>query len=106
MAVDWDRKVLGPNFRVFGEGHVFLPAGGGSFPFTGVFDEQYRAVSPAAGMPVDSAIPVCGIRLMEFQQMPLQDDRLTRNKTGITYVVKDVQPDGHGWALLLLMLAP
>jgi hypothetical protein len=79
-------------------------AGGGPFQIAGVFDEAYREVDPAAGMALTTETPVLGVRLSQFPLPPLQGDALTIVRTGETYLVKEVRPDSHGYAKLLLNL--
>ena len=101
--IDWDAVLLGPVQEVFGELVMYLPAVGSSFPITGVYDDAYRSVD-LSGMGVTSDMPVVGVRLAEFPSLPRQGDQLTVQRTGATFDVKEVQPDGHGWAMLKLNL--
>ena len=105
--VDWDAAVLGPLEAVFGESATYSPAGGGApFPITGVFDREYREIillDPTA--PADSALPVLGVRVNQFATPPAKNDTVFVPSVGLNYVVRDVRPDGHGWAKLMLSLA-
>lgn len=97
---------------VFGEAPAQLPlytrkSGGVPFEIDGVFDDAYHALVLAAdGDPSIATIePVIGVRLAQFgDQPPVQGDRLTIPRVGKAFVVANVQPDGHGWAKLLLNL--
>ena len=102
MAIDWDSAVLAPLEKVFGELVTYLPAIGNSFPVFGVFDEAYREVDLAGGMAVTTEMPILGIRLSLFAIQPKQGDQLTILRTNVTYVVKEVRPDSHGAAKLML----
>lgn len=121
MPVNWDSLVIGPCNGVFGEAVRYSPASGAaSFAISGVFDEAYIEVTPmgagpfqstelsALGAPggITSDAPVLGVQLSQFAVPPIQGDSLTVQSIGQAFVVKEVQPDGHGWALLLLNLAP
>lgn len=100
--MDWDSLVLGPLQSVFGEPVTFLPAFDPPFTVSGIFDEAYREVDLAGGMAVTTEHPVLGIRTSDFPTLPVQGDQLivlSRNKT---YVIREVQIDGHGSAKLLL----
>jgi hypothetical protein len=105
-VIDWDAAVLSPLAEVFGESMLYLPVNGAAFKFTGIFDEAYHEVDLVSGTAVASTRPVCGIRTAEFpggyDPEAAQDDQLLRLKTGVTYVVKSGEPDGHGAAKLLL----
>lgn len=92
---------------------------------TGVFDAAYIEVTPAGAGPFTStdsmefgapggiteARPVLGVQPSAMLTYPIQGDKLTVFMTATgrhskLYVVKEVQEDSHGWALLLLNLAP
>jgi hypothetical protein len=103
MAVDWDQMVLAPNMAVFGECATYSPKGGSPFQVTGIFDEEYHEVGLLEGPAITSAMPVLGIRLAEFPSPPKQGDQLT--VCGKTFAVREVRPDGHGGAKLMLNLA-
>ena len=103
--IDWDKAVLGPVHGVFGEPVIFMPSMGSPFPIDGVFDRAYLSVSPLGdGTMMTAAMPVLGVRLALFPPgaPPIQHDKLQILSTGATYRVKEVQPDGHGEAKLLL----
>jgi hypothetical protein len=100
--IDWDKAVLGPVMAIFGESVMYQPASGASFSITGVFDEAYRGISLAGGTDVPSVMPVLGVRIVEFSAFPKRGDRLTVIRTNETFVLKEVEPDGHGDAKLLL----
>lgn len=90
---------------------------GTPYAVTGVFDEQFIEVTPGGKGPFSStdaldlgapggltdAMPVYGVQLSAMLTEPAQGDALTIGSTA--YVVREVQPDGHGWAKLLLNLA-
>jgi len=117
MAVDWDNLVIGPTIACFGD-PVQYEACGGWFPITGVFDEAYLELTPlgkgedgteafSLGSPgaITTARPVLGVQLSQFVLPPEQNDTLTimgGKFIGGRYVVKEVRPDGHGGAKLLL----
>lgn len=100
--VDWDSLVLGPVQGVFGEPITFLPAIGAPLSTTGIFDEAYREVDLAGGTAVTTEHPVLGIRTSQFPALPLQGDQVIVPSRGKTYVIREVQIDGHGAAKLLL----
>jgi len=100
--VDWDSLVLGPLHSVFGEPVTFLPAVGSPRAVHGIFDEAYREVDLAGGMAVTTEHPVLGIRTSDFPVLPLQGDQVNVPSRGKTYVIREVQIDGHGAAKLLL----
>lgn len=114
MAVDWDTFVIGPTIAAFGE-PVTYSAPAASFAITGVFDEAYLELTPLGrgGLTTESIglgnvgaisaeMPVLGVQLSAFPVgiYPAQGDTLALRDA--VYVVKEVRPDGHGWAKLLL----
>jgi len=109
MAVDWDKAVLGPLEAVFGEvttpdtQPMYYPVSGTAFPVDGIFDGAYRDIrleDPLVG--TTAAQPVFGIRLAAFAIEPDVDDELYLPSQGKRYLVKEVRPDSHGWAKLML----
>lgn len=103
MAIDFDALVLGPCRDTFGEKATYKPATGASFAISGVFDEAYRELTLLdTGDATSSDIPVLGVRLADFPAPPAQNDKLTIVSVNSTFIVKEVRPDGHGWAKLML----
>jgi len=103
VAVNWDAMVLGPLMGVFGEPATYLPAAGGSYLITGVFDEAYRELELIDGASaITTELPVLGVRLAAFPVPPVQNDRVSVASVNTTYVVREVRPDGHGYAKLML----
>jgi hypothetical protein len=100
--IDWDSLVLGPLQGVFGQPVTHLPAVGDPQAGSGIFDEAYREVDLAGGMAVTTESPVLGIRTSEFPVLPKQGDQLIVQSVGKTFVIREVQVDGHGAAKLLL----
>lgn len=104
--IDWDREVIGPVMTEFAEPVIYYPVmlPGSSFQAHGVFDESHRLESGiGGGLDVSTSVPVIGIQDALFQRPPEQGDRLTICRTGVTYEVKDVRPDGHGHSKLMLV---
>lgn len=100
--LDWDALVLGPCLAQFAEAVTYTYANGFPIQIAGVFDEQYTAVDMLDGQGVTSAMPVLGVQLSQFVTPPQQGDALTIVRTSETFLVKEVRPDGHGWAKLML----
>jgi hypothetical protein len=104
-VIDWDQLVVEPAFAVFAEGATYTPAaGGGSFQIDCVFDPPFHEVLLGGDeRPSVTTRPVLGVRLAQFVSPPLQGDQVLIASVNTTFTVKEVQPDGHGWALLVLM---
>lgn len=110
-ALDLDALVLGPCVAAFGEAAqgypvpVYTPAAGAPFALDGVFDRGYREIDQLTGVPISTAMPVLGVRLAQFPAgvTPQPNDHLTIR--GVTYLVREVRPDGHGHARLMLSRA-
>ena len=100
--IDWDNLVLAPLQTVFGEPVTFIPKFGSQYSGSGVFDEAYREVDLAGGVAVTTESPVLGIRMSQMQTVPQQGDQVYVVRLGKTYLVREVQVDGHGSAKLLL----
>lgn len=91
---------------------------GAGYVAVGVFDERFMEVTAEGRGPFSStealdlgapggvtgAMPVLGVQLSAMQSAPAQGDKITIN--GTAYLVREVQPDGHGHAKLLLNLSP
>lgn len=112
MAIDWDAELLAPVMQLFGEGTsadqstlpLYTPRGLSGFRLAdAVFDAQYELVQVATDGSQNTAhMPVLGVRTALFPRDPAQNDQVLIPSTGKTYIVKDVQPDGHGHAKLVL----
>ncbi len=108
--IDWDSIVIGPLTQVFGEPITFSPVvsqpASGTLLINGVFDEAYTELDIAGGTAITTQAPVVGIQVSQFGMLPMQGDLLTINRTGETFIVKEVRIDGHGAGKLLLNFAP
>jgi hypothetical protein len=108
LPLDFDRLLHAPISAIFGEsGHgadlpVYLPQTGPPYPVDGIFDDAYAEPDLVSGLATNTVENVFGARLALFQATPLQGDRITITRLGKTYLVRDVQPDGHGWVQLKL----
>ena len=113
MALDWDALVLAPVMAVFGEGDpanadtlpLYTPRRASAFRLRdAVFDSEYEQVIVNSDESQSTTHrPVLGVRLALFEEPPAQNDTVYIPSTDKTYVVKDVQQDGHGHAKLMLM---
>jgi hypothetical protein len=101
-VIDWDTLVLGPAMAQFGEAVTYAFAGAAPVAISGVYDEQYTAVDVVDGQGVTSSMPVLGVQLSQLPALPQQGDQLTIVRTAQRFSVREVRPDGHGWAKLLL----
>lgn len=111
MPVDFDALVLGPTFDAFAEPVTWIPAAGGVITTwggadnagRGVFDEGATVITAVGGeAPMSLQLPLLGVRLSEFTTRPKQNDRVTVPSAGRTYIVRDIRPDEHGHASVLL----
>jgi hypothetical protein len=102
-----DLTELGPLANAdFGDLTLYAPAIGPPISIPGIFDNAYvELVMSGDAPPATSIYPILGVNLADFPSPPLQGDRLTL-VTGIyagrTFVVREVRPDSHGWAILPL----
>lgn len=117
--IDWQNKVVAPCIAAFGQ-PATLVQGGQSYPLNGVFDEAYAEVDPSSDMPVTTVKPCFGFNVADVNLAGqpvsvLQGARLTIAASAFAgaspavdtaYIVREVRLDGHGWARLMLMLAP
>ena len=110
--MDWDTLVGAPVMSAMGDTVSYRPHGQTvAVDVAGaVFDEAHYTTFDDAGNPSASVVqPVVGVRLALLPAAPVQGDAVyigTANGVLIdrTYAVADVQPDGVGWALLMLNL--
>lgn len=108
MPLSFDDLVLDPCVAAFGEAAqgnpvpTYAPAAGSSFVLDGVFDRGFTEIDQLTGPVVATATPKFGVRLSQFPAgvAPLQGDQVTIR--GQAYLVREVRPDSHGHALLLL----
>jgi hypothetical protein len=103
MPIDWDKEVLAPLQDVFAEPVAYTTAAGAVLlDIQGVFDAAYRNVDLSDPLGTTTIVPVLGVRLALFIAPPGQDDEIQIPSVNTTYVVREVRPDGHGWAKLML----
>ncbi|KWR88771.1 head-tail joining protein [Cupriavidus sp. IDO] len=104
MPISWDKMVLGPLMGVFGEAVTYMPAAGGSYAISGVFDDAYlkEVMFEDASQGVTEVSAVLGVQLSQFTATPVQNDQLSVASVNTTYVVREVRPDSRGGAKLML----
>ncbi len=104
--IDWDRMVNGPVQAQFGELAQFQPVVGAAYGIYGTFHEAYKAVDLVGGTGLTTEMPALGVQLAQFTVSPRQKDRVVITATNLhgggTYVVKEMQANGVGMAILLL----
>lgn len=102
--IDWDKKVLAPLTKVFGEAVTYFPVNGDQTTISGVFDEAYKEIASFDVGMIESntTYPVLGVRSVQFSAPPVKGDQLVIVRLKERYVVRDVRPDGHGHLLLML----
>ncbi len=84
----------------FGIDATYLPKSGGSFPITGIFDNQFEQVDPDTEQVVASNQVTFGIKLKDLPLPPRKNDKLKiKDKT---FRVIDSQEDGVVGSLLFL----
>ncbi|NIJ07236.1 hypothetical protein FHS31_000832 [Sphingomonas vulcanisoli] len=101
---------------IFGEGDttvesslpLYTPQQGAAFALAdAVFDPAYlHTTIDGDGEPATTRRPVLGVRQTLFgDRLPAQSDMVAirSGPDAGRYIVKDVQPDGHGHILLILM---
>lgn len=87
----------------------YAPRGSAAFDLAlAVFDDAVRQLIALDDMTsrVTTTDPKLGVLLSAFPTgvIPAQGDLLTVRRTGQTFIVNNVAPDSHGWALLELNL--
>lgn len=109
MPLDFNALLHGPVARIFGEQGqgakalpTYTPPGGTAYDVDGVFDSAYVTVELLDGSQTNSLENTFGAALSAFQATPVQNGKITIPRLGNSYLVRDVQPDGHGWVLLKL----
>ncbi len=113
MSIDWDAVLLAPVMSIFGEGTadqstwpLYTPAGLAPFRLAdAVFDRAYAEIvldGEDAGSTTKK--PCLGVRVALFPREPRQNDTVFIPSVALTFIVKNVEPDGHGHAKLMLMV--
>jgi hypothetical protein len=99
--IDWQKAVIGPNIRVFGEPAQYLPVVGLPFSLSVIFDDAFKVVTMSRdGTEVLSTFPAVGVNLADLPRDPAQGDKL--RVRGGTFLVREPRPDSHGGAMLIL----
>lgn len=102
--MDWDALVHGPIMATFREPSPILYsiAGAPAIAVDGIFDDAAQPERLVADAGFNATGPLLGVRLSQFP--PTFKPRNAKDDTfvvrGVTYVVNDGRPDGHGWAYL------
>ncbi len=126
-GIDWG-VLTAPCTQLLGAPALYLPAAGGQVFILGVFDEAYMdVVLDTAGEGMNSPSPVLGMQPRDLPAPPLKGDRVKIAPhmslegigpadlsalaaliavTGDLYTIKDVRPDSHGGAILMLNFTP
>ena len=99
MLNDLANRALKAGIKVMGE-PITLTRSSTTYEITGVFQESFKVIDPATGMPVNSQQPVLGINLTDISIEPRRSDMVTVR--GVNYRVRDLQDDGHTGVTLLL----
>ena len=104
MALDFAALVLGPAMAVFADPIVLTPTaslpGAPAYAARGVFAQKPVQVQVEGGGFMSDVQPTLGIALSDFPTPPKQGDSFVR--TGITWFVWDIVPDGQGGADLTI----
>lgn len=114
MPFDFDEHLHAPVMDVFGESVEYTPAvsqpGAAALPLTAVFDEHHEIImdeiprSELNSAGHSTTAPVLSVRLSDLAAVPRQGDSVVVR--GVSYKVWDSQPDGRGWADLVLRRWP
>jgi len=102
--VDFDLLVNGPVSATLGETMTYQPATGSAYDVQAIFAEPYRRQEfgdDGQAKWVTTA-PSAGMQLSQLQAAIAKNDKLTRQKTGVTYRISEPQPNGLGWVNLTL----
>lgn len=83
----------------FGETVAYTATGAAEpYDLVAIFDAAGTRVGISSGVAVESVAPRLGVRLADMQAAPRIGDRWRVN--GVTYAVREIEPDGHGGASL------
>ncbi|MFZ1871724.1 MAG: hypothetical protein WAU54_02850 [Chania sp.] len=109
MGINWDKHLLKPLQKVFGDSVEYRPAGGIPYSISGILDRAYtQDVEPLDdGSTINTTSPVLGVRDAEMKAKPVQGDRVFIGIVGgvavnTLFAVADAQPDSHGGTKLIL----
>jgi hypothetical protein len=92
--IDWDGLVLAPLNDVFGEEVDYTPLGAQAMRVSGIYDDAYKEIDGVTGFA--STCPVVSIRFASVNRMPMQGDWIDIIRTKEKFVIRSVEPDGHG----------
>lgn len=123
MPLDLGRLTLGPAMRLYGANVLYSRGADPAFPVPAVFDRKHAMAGFGDdGTPVSVLVAQLGVQLSKFPagfvpeqgdavQVALIGDRqlsawpLATGATLNAFLVKDVQPEGEGGAVLVLEAA-
>lgn len=93
-------RIISAVTKTFGDEMTFSPKGGTPVQINGVFDFEHEAVDPETQAIISVQQPVVTVRIADLPREPKRGDRFVIKS--VSYDVRDVRPDGHGAALVLL----
>ncbi|WP_340611993.1 head-tail joining protein [Xenorhabdus bharatensis] len=104
MPIDWDKHLLAPLHKQFGEKVNWRPKQGKPYDIMGVFDRAYtqQVESLDGESSINTTKPLLGVRDTALKVPPKQGDRVFIYRLETEFVVNDVQPDSHGGTHLQL----
>ena len=105
---DFSGTVLLANMNTFAAPVTYTPRDSTeSYSARGVFDEAYEELQVIDGEAVTVRMAVLGIRLAEFQTLPVQGDLLLvfpfiNSQESKSFIVREFRNDGHGGGKIML----
>lgn len=85
----------------FGQAMTYTAPGGEAQSVRAVFDAAHQVVNLDGEVPVSGTQPVLDVWLADLDPTPVRNGIVV--VAGTSYRVSDVQPDGNGWAKLILV---
>lgn len=87
--------------ETLGEDVIYTPGAGDAATVCGIFDAAYVRVD-AGNTGVSSSVPAVFLSLDDLPTDPSDDEDCRVTRLGITYKVREAEPDGQGGVVLFL----
>jgi len=105
IAMSWENEIEDllqscVDDTAFGVEFTHIPLIGERQTLTGIWSNEYQEIEPSNGLMVMASTPVVDFKISDLVTYPTKKD--TIEKSGVSYYVRAIEPDGQGAVALAL----
>lgn len=105
IAMSWENEIEDllkhcVDDTAFGVSFTHVPLMGETQTLLGIWSNEYEATEPSNGLAIMSATPVVDFKISDLVTYPTKKDKII--KSGVSYYVRAIEPDGQGAVALAL----